>query len=121
MPKDSFSEAFVSFGYKVRYTLSNVLNSDWSRLASLYELSKQIDVIYAYTNSMPSKGPEDASISCGNRLVSSYLSLDSSCALQLGRKRSLHCVGRLYCIFARVPEVINFPMIFISTVLLFVW
>lgn len=39
----------------------------------------------------------------------------------VGRDHCMYCVGRLYCIFARVPEVINFSTICISTVLLFVW
>ena len=78
----------------MRYPLINALNSDWSRLAGFYELSKQTDVNSAHTDSLPSKGPEDPSFSCGKRLVSSYLSLDSSCALQLGKKISLHVLYR---------------------------
>ena len=54
-----------------------------------------------------------------NGILGSYHKNSKSVEIQIMRK--FMTSGRLYCILARTPEVINLRMICISTVLLFVW
>ena len=83
--------------------------------------SKQIGVESDQMDSFPSKRPEDAITNCGGWTISPEFSRVSSCEMQLNKKKSLNSSGRLYCIFPRIPDVINLRMICNSTVLLFVW